>query len=561
MFTGHYLSPDIKMNEMATKFRTFLSVLLLTLTLGTVFAQEQEKPKLIVGLVVDQMRWDYLYKYCDRFQEGGFKRLLNEGTSFENTYINYTPSSTAAGHAAIYTGTVPAIHGMVGNDYYLLREGRPSYCVEDSSVSGVGTTTKKGFMSPRNLLSNTITDELRMASNYRSKVVAISFKDRGAIIPGGHMGTAYWYDDQLGHWVTSSHYMDELPTWVKSFNDRNEVENMLRDGWKTMYALSSYQEKDSSAHEIGIPGIAGTKFPYRFDSLSAAQKYKAIRFTPFGDLLTLKLAEEAILYDSLGMNPHAATDFLAISFSATDEIGHEFGINSVELEDAYLRLDTALSIFFSLLDRQIGEGNYLVFLSSDHGAAHNQGYMKEQGAKGGFFTKKELMTGLNKMLLEEFGADGLVRDIIKYQIYLNHHLISEKDLNEKEVMQAACDYLLKKEGISHAVAQKYMHATTLPPYLRSMMENGYHPDRSGDIMYIPDPQWYSHYSPKGTTHGVWNSYDTHIPLVFMGWGIPEGKKVYRRVEITDIAPTLAALLRIQEPNGCVGNVLIELLEK
>lgn len=538
-----------------------LPALILLLALGKAFAQEHEKPKLIVGLVVDQMRWDYLYKYYDRFQEGGFKRLLNEGTSFENTYINYTPAFTSAGHAAIYCGTVPAIHGMVGNDYYLLREGRPSYCVEDPEASGVGTTTKKGNMSPRNLLSNTITDELRMASNYRSKVVAISFKDRGAIIPGGHMGTAYWYDDKLGHWITSSHYMDELPTCVKSFNDRNEVENMLKDGWKTMYPITFYMEKDSSAHEIGIPGIAQTYFPYSFDALSPEEKYRAIRTTPFGDLLTLKLAEEAILFDSLGMNPYGASDFLAISFSATDEIGHEFGINSVELEDAYLRLDAALSLFFSLLDRQIGEGNYLVFLSSDHGAAHNQGYLKENGAKGGFFTKKELMEELNRTLFNKYGVHGLVRDIIKYQIYLNHDLIREKGLDEKEVMQAACAYLLKKEGISFAVAQKYMHSTTLPPYLRSMMENGYHPDRSGDIMYIPDPQWYSHYSPKGTTHGVWNSYDTHIPLVFMGWGIPEGKKVYRRVEITDIAPTLAALLRIQEPNGSVGNVLTELLDK
>lgn len=537
-----------------------LPALILILALSNTVAQSPERPKLIVGIVVDQMRWDYLYKYYDRFHEGGFKRLLNEGTSFENAYINYTPSFTAAGHAAIYTGTVPAIHGMVGNDFYLLREGKASYCVEDSSVTGVGTTTKKGNMSPRNLLSNTITDELRMASNFQSNVVAISFKDRGAIIPGGHMGMAYWYDDKIGQWVSSTHYTEALPFWAKNFNERGEVENMLKDGWKTLRPLSLYLEKDSSEFEIGIPGLDRTTFPYSFASLSAEQKYKAIRFTPFGDLLTLSFAREAILYDSLGTYAGTFPDFLAISFSATDEVGHEFGINSVELEDAYLRLDTALSEFFGLLDQKFGKGNYLVFLSSDHGAAHNQGYVKEHGAKGGFFTKKELMTGLNKMLLEEFGTDGLVRDIIKYQIYLNHKLISEKGLSEKEVLQAACDYLLKKEGISHVVPHKYMHATTLPPYLRSMIENGFHPDRSGDIMFIPDPQWYSHYSPKGTTHGVWNNYDTHIPILFMGWGIPAGKKVYRRVEITDIAPTLAALMRIQEPNGCVGKVLTELLE-
>ena len=297
------------------------------------------RPKLVVGMVIDQMRWDYLYRYYNRYSSGGFKRLLNEGFSAENTFIPYTPTYTACGHASIYTGSVPAINGIVGNDWYDRDLNRNMYCAEDTSVSTVGSNTTAGKMSPKNLLVTTITDELRLATNFKSKVIGISLKDRGSIMPAGHSANAaYWYDGGTGDWITSTHYMSKLPTWLEDCNKIKLANKFYDKNWNTLYPIDTYTQStiDNKAYEGKARGEESPSFPHPL-KLYIGKNYDMIRSTPYGNTITLDLAKLAILSEDLGKG--SATDFLAVSCSSTDYVGHQYGPNSIEAEDTYLRLD------------------------------------------------------------------------------------------------------------------------------------------------------------------------------------------------------------------------------
>ncbi|HLY71461.1 MAG TPA: alkaline phosphatase family protein, partial [Puia sp.] len=312
------------------------------------------RPKLVVGIVVDQMRWDYLYRYYDHYGNDGFKRLLNEGFSCENVLINYLPSYTAVGHSCIFTGSVPAITGITGNDWFEQLSGKRIYCTADSTVLSVGNESEDGKMSPRNLLVSTVTDELRIASNYRSKVVGISLKDRAAILPAGHTATAaFWLDDASGHFISSSYYMPKLPEWVNQFNNSNAIGKLIQNGWNTLYPINTYNESDSDAetYEGKFPGETVSVFPHKINDVYQKNK-GSFRATPFGNSLTLNFAEAAVEGFELGSG--SATDFLTINCASTDYVGHMFGPNSIEIEDTYLRLDKALADFFHFLDEKVG---------------------------------------------------------------------------------------------------------------------------------------------------------------------------------------------------------------
>ncbi len=280
------------------------------------------RPKLVVGIVVDQMRWDFLYKYYNRYGNGGFKRLLNEGFSYENTMINYLPSYTAVGHTTIFTGSVPAIDGITGNDWIDQLSGRTTYCTEDSTVKSVGAESEEGKMSPRNLLVSTITDELRMATNFKSKVVGVSLKDRAAILPAGHTANAaFWLDDASGFFITSTYYMSQLPSWVTQFNQGKKIDQLLANQWTTLYPVNSYTESDADdqPYEGKFADETTSVFPHKVKDLY--QKNKAIiRVTPFGNTLTLDFARAAVEGYQLGKGD--ATDFLTINCASTDYVGH-----------------------------------------------------------------------------------------------------------------------------------------------------------------------------------------------------------------------------------------------
>jgi predicted AlkP superfamily pyrophosphatase or phosphodiesterase len=515
-------------------------------------------PKLIVGIVVDQMRWDYLHRYQNRYAPGGFLRLLGEGYACENTLISHLPSFTAVGHSTIYTGSVPAIHGITGNDWTDQASGKPQYCTGDSTVESVGTPTAMGKMSPHNLLTTTITDELRISSNYQSKVVGISLKDRASILPAGHDPTgAFWMDDSTGNFVTSTWYMKELPEWVQRFNQLKQPEKLVAGGWNTLYPIASYTQ--STADDVPWEGLGSGEtapvFPHDIARFYR-QRHESIRSTPFGNTLTLDFARAAVEGYSLGQGK--ATDFLAINCASTDYVGHEYGPNSIEVEDTYLRLDKDLASFFGYLDKKIGKGNYLVFLTADHGGSHSINYMKAHHFPADFLQTATIKTGLDNLLYKKYGVAGLVLSSMNYYINFNLRSISFNHLSLDSIKNDAIGFLQQQPGIQFAADPSNMNATPVPEPIRQMIINGYNRKRCGDITFIPEPGWFSG-GARGTTHGTWNMQDIHIPLLFMGWGIKHGAS-YRTIHMTDIAPTLAALLRIQMPNGCVGNVIEEVMK-
>ena len=524
------------------------------------------RPKLVVGIVVDQMRWDYLYRYYSRYQSNGFKRLLNEGFSCENTQVNYIPTFTGPGHSCIYTGSVPAIHGIAGNDYIIQATGKPMYCTEDNSVQTVGSTSKAGQMSPRNLLVTTVTDELKLATNFRSKVIGIALKDRGGILPAGHAAdAAYWFDDKTGNWITSTYYMKDLPQWAKDFNDQKLAETYLKLDWTSLYPVDTYLQStpDDSKYEGKFKGTDAPTLPVKTSALYKSAGLGLIRSTPYGSTLTIDMVVAAINGEQLGQ--HDQTDFLAMSLSSPDYTGHQFGINAVEIEDTYLRLDRDIANFLTFLDAKVGKGNYTVFLTADHGAAHNTAFLNDHDIPAGVWDEAATLKGINKDLMDKYKADSLVLSLDNYQVNLNYRIINYLHLNEADLRKECIKYLQAQPNIQFAVDMNKIQESSIPEPLKSRIINGYNAKNSGEIQIILNPAWFTGHQPgdggpTGTTHGTWNPYDNHIPLVFMGWGIQHGSAV-REVHMTDIAPTIAALLHIQAPNGCIGTPIPEVLKK
>lgn len=519
------------------------------------FPAEVARPKLVVGLVVDQMRWDYLYRYYNRYTNGGFKRLVNEGFSAENTYIPYTPTYTACGHTCIYTGSVPAIHGIIGNDWYDPETKKNMYCTEDTSVVTVGSTpSSEGNMSPKNMLSNTITDELRLATNFRGKVIGISLKDRGSILPAGHAANAaYWYQGSTGNWITSSYYMNEVPGWIADYNKLKLANKFYAKNWETLYPIETYV--NSTSDEQAYEGKLST-FPHSLAQFTD-KNYDAIRSTPYGNTITLDLAKLAILSEDLGKDN--ITDFLAVSCSATDYVGHQYGPNSIEAEDTYLRLDKDFEEFFNYLDKQVGKGNYTIFLTADHGAAHVPGFMQKNKLPAGVVSDRDISSKLNTYLNDKFKVNNLVIRSMNNQIIFDHEKTDKGEVSFEVIKSASIDFLKKLDGFANVVDISRISQSTLPEVQKKMITNGYNAKRSGDLYYILNPNWFNG-SSTGTTHGNWNPYDSHIPLVFMGWGIKPGAS-NKTHYMTDIAPTLAALLHIQMPNGNVGEPITEITNK
>lgn len=534
-----------------------------------IFAQQPaqpRQPKLIVGIVVDQMRYDYLYKYYEQYGTGGFKRLLNEGFSCENTHFNYMPTYTAPGHASIYTGTTPSVHGIVGNDWFDRTLNRNRYVTEDESVKGVGTDRASGMHSPSVLLSSTITDELRLSNAMQSKVVGVCIKDRGSILPAGHIPNAcFWFDDATGNWISSSYYPDStaLPKWVAQFNNRKLPLKYLSEPWNTLEAANTYKASmpDWDKYEKRFPGDSTGTFPHKLPALVTSGGAGAVRSTPFGNTITTEFAMTVIEEMELGQD--AYPDFLCLSYSSTDYCGHQFGVHSMEVEDVYRRLDRDLQRLLDFLDERFGRNNVLVFLTADHGAAETVPHLKDLRMPTGVLNENELVKSINTHLQEIFGLRmPYVNAVVNQQVYVNEPVLPIAKLDVAQVRQAIVAYLKKQPGVYGAFTRDELF-TLAPEYpFIDLIRRGFHPRRSGDVIYHLDPAWLPEpfFGTGGTTHGSPYAYDTHIPLVWYGWKVPKGE-TFAPVSITDIAPTLAAMLRIMEPNGTTGKVILPLLEK
>jgi len=510
------------------------------------------KPKLIVGIVVDQMRYDYLYRFADRFGNDGFKRLLNEGFNCNNTNYNYTPTETGPGHASIYTGTTPCVHGIVGNNWYDHTTQKGVYCSDDKTVKTVGAVSDAGQMSPRNMLANTITDEVHIASNLYSKVIGVALKDRGAILPAGHTANAaYWYDSS-GCWITSSFYMKELPVWVQNFNKKELPKQYLSKSWNTLLPGDQYIDcsPDNNKYESKFKGELSPTFPHALPELMAANKnLDMIRFTPFGNTLTKDFAIATIEEESLGQG--FATDFLTVSFSSTDYVGHFYGPHSIELEDTYLRLDRDLADLFHFLDKYLGKENVLVFLTADHAVVDVPQYLIDKKIPAGAFNYRVAIDSLKRYLGKTYG-DTLVQAYYNKQVYLNHQVINDKKLSENVLEDDIAEFLLRFNGVTqtltaHALKSSGFNADDA----RSFVQNGYQPKRCGDVMIILQPAWIESDRLTGTTHGSSYSYDTHVPLLWYGWKVRPGNTL-DAVRPIDIAPTISMFLNIPFPDGCTG---------
>jgi len=544
---------------------SFMRILFLLLIIsGQLRAQvknavnKPERPRLVVGIVVDQMRWDFLYRYYDRYSaDGGFRRLLSKGFSCENTFINYTPSYTACGHTALYTGSVPAIHGITGNEWWEVKTKQEMYCVQDDSVQGVGTTARAGQMSPRNLVVTTICDELKLATNFRSKVVGVAFKDRGGILPAGHSAdAAYWYEPASGNFISSTWYMNTLPQWVNDFNKKKLPDTYFRKGWNTLYPINTYLQStaDQQPYEGRPLGAEQKGFPYSLEQF-IGKNYGALTSTPYGNTLTREMAMAAVTAEKMGSD--SITDFLALSFSTPDYIGHSFGPNSVEAEDNYLRLDKELGEFFRFLDKKVGEGQYLVFLSADHAAAHVPLFMKEHQLPAGTVPYDMYRRGADSVLKKQFGNYNFIEAEQNFQLFFNHQLMDSLKIDKALAEKLVIDFLISQKGIDRAFKLSEAATVAMNERLRSSIMNGYYPERCGDIQFMMRANYFAGGS-TGTTHGSLFPYDTHIPLVWYGWKIKPGRTT-KTTYMTDVAPTIASMLRIQMPSGSIGEAITEVI--
>lgn len=521
----------------------------------------EDNPKLVIGIVVDQMRYDYLTRFYNKFGEGGFKRLMNEGFNCKNNHYNYIPTFTGPGHASIYTGTTPKYHGIIANYWYDKEIKKSVYCAGDETFSSVGTDDKSGQMSPHRMKTTSFADENRLYTQMRGKTIGISIKDRGAILPAGHTANAaYWFQGKdEGNWITSSFYRNNLPNWVESFNASDIAESYLKT-WDTYYDIATYTESgpDLNTFEGGFKGKETATFPYDLKALSKENKgFDILKATAYGNALTTDFAIAAIEGEQLGQD--AYTDVLTVSYSSTDYVGHNFGVNSKEVQDTYIRLDKDLERLINALDAKVGKGEYTLFLTSDHGAVEVPSYLLSMRVPAGYVDNKTNKEKLNEFMSKTFGASDLVDNVSNNQIFLNREKIALLNLDLEAVQKRMVNEIINYPNIDKVYTGTAMSFTSFSYGIEELLQNGYDQKRSGDVLIVDDPAYIS-YSKTGSTHGSGLNFDTHVPLLFFGKGITHGSTL-QKTKIVDIAPTMSALLGISFPSGATGMPLEFVLTK
>ncbi|MDG1728731.1 MAG: alkaline phosphatase family protein [Algibacter sp.] len=532
----------------------FLALLFVFSMTLSVLAQN-ENPKLVVGIVVDQMRYDYLTRFYSKYGEGGFKRMMNEGFNCKNNHFNYIPTKTGPGHASVFTGTTPKYHGVIANDWYDKKAKKMVYCAGDDSVFAVGTDSELERMSPHRMKTTTFADENRLFTQMRGKSIGISIKDRGAILPAGHSANAaYWFRGKdEGDFISSTYYMESLPKWVTKFNKSRSIESYLKT-WNTLYDISIYTESgaDLNNFEGGFKGKDTATFPYDLKALAKENSsFDILKATPFGNSIVTDFAIAAIKGEQLGKDNN--TDVLTVSFSSTDYVGHNFGVNSKEIEDTYIRLDKEIERFLKVLDDEVGAGEYTLFLTADHGAIDVPSYLQTVNIPSGYLNKTERKEKFHDFLRETYGTISIVENMSNNQIFLNKEKIKELDLDLDDVQEAIVNEQITYSHVSKAYTAITMSSVDFTEGIEALLQKGFNQKRSGDVILVNDPAYIS-YRKTGSTHGSGLNYDTHVPLLFFGKGIKKGQTL-KKTEITDIAPTMSALLGISFPNAAIGQPL------
>lgn len=526
-------------------------LILLSLVSISLKAQQHKEPKLVVGIVIDQMRYDYIQRFWNDFESNGFKRLVKDGYFNRNTHFNYVPTYTGPGHASIYTGTSPRYHGIIANNWFDKKENKEVYCASDPKVNSVGVkNSDAGKMSPTRMLANTIGDELKIYTQQRSKNYGISLKDRGAILSIGHMADgAFWMDSKTGKMISSDFYWDDIPEWTKKFNDRNLAKKYLSKRWTPLKEYKELSTGDNNHYEGTFPTEETPTFPHDLYKISQEDGYGTLKATPYGNSYLVDFAVDLIKNEQLGRDK--TPDMLTVSFSSTDYVGHQYGTQAWETKDTYLRLDYEIARLLNYIDKHVGLSNSVIFLTADHGGAHNAQYLIDHKAPGGYFDFRKMQIALDLFLQEKYQVHGLIKNVSNQQIFLNHQLLNSNQLSYLDVESSVKAFLLNYDGVSQVYGRSTLSESLSAEYTAKLLSNGFHPARSADIAYVLNPAWmqYHHY---GTTHGSSYSYDTHVPLIWYGWNIKSGES-YERVNITDIAPTLCRFFNISPPNGSDGS--------
>ncbi len=526
--------------------------------LFSMICNAQKKPKLVVGIVVDQMKMEYLYRFENDYSKNGFKKLLQKGFTFHNTHYNYFPTYTGPGHASIFTGTTPSVHGIVGNDWFNKSTGKNMYCADDATVSILGNSAEsEGKMSPRNLLATTITDELKLATNFKGKVFGMSLKDRGAILPAGHFANwAFWYG-KSGEFISSTYYGNELPQWVQEFNAEKNFQKYIDKGWELLKPKEIYNESlnDNSPYE-GKLFKKAPFFPYNLKDMYENNDAGVLRSTPYGNNLLADFAKRTIEKEALGKDE--ITDFLTVSFSSTDYIGHILGPRSIELQDTYLRLDETIADFINYLDKHVGKENYVLFLTADHAGAENVTYLKDNKYDVTNLSSKSFRNDLIEFSKTTYGED-LILNFSNSNVFLDKPMLKSKGLELNEVKETFKNYIYTHKFVSRVYTDEEIQNPSKSDFYIDFLARGFDPKQNGELVILEKPG-YLEYGATGTTHGSPYTYDTHVPLLFYGANIKKGES-YDRKTITQIAPTLSMLLKITLPNGTEANVLEEVIKK
>lgn len=530
--------------------KKYLLVLLTVFQLG---AQAQKRPQLVVTIVVDQCKMEYLTRFEPYFTHGGFERFYSEGFVFENAQYNYAPTYTGPRHASLFTGATPSIHGIIENNWYDPSLGRMVYCVEDENVKPVGTASEDFKRSPTNLYSTTFSDELTWAQG-DNQSYSISIKDRSAVLSAGHAADgAYWFDSETGDFGTSSFYEESLPNWLIDLNAKDLPQAYLKKEWTLSVSSEEYEQwwPDNSPYEMQMIAGAPPTFPY---DLSKIEKLSFIKSTPYANQLVLDMAFALIEATELGQME--TTDYLALNFSGTDYAGHAFGPRSWEVMDTYIKLDQQLAELFDYLDVKVGKGNYVVALSSDHGAAENAGFMKDQKWNSMALDMISIESTLRERAEKEWSIPVLDK-VFSDRIYLNHEAIDSLNISYEEVYCVLERELFSLPYVHSVYDQRKLPYLSDSDFVGSKIKAGCQDPRGGDILFVLKPG-YMVYSTKGTTHGsVWN-YDTHVPILFYGWNIPKGRS-FDLYPITSLAPTLSHLVKIPIPSGAQSRPMVEVL--
>jgi predicted AlkP superfamily pyrophosphatase or phosphodiesterase len=549
------------MKKICSLFIFLLSVMQLNAQQKNV--PEFRQPKLIIGIVIDQMRADYIYKYWDKLSDNGFKKFIADGFECRNTQYNYVPTYTAPGHTSIFTGTTPEIHGIIGNNWYQRSTDAVIYCAADAKVHAVGGNERAGQMSPEKMLTTTFGDELRLFSNFRSKVIGVSLKDRAAVFPAGHSGKAYWFDNTTNDFISSTYYVkDTLPSWLRDFNSRNLPEKYLSGQWKPLLDINDYSEStsDNNIYE-GTVDTSATALPVFNYDLKKLQLLDPdlLRKTPFGNTVTKEIAIAAIEGEQLGDDQFC--DMLTVSFSSTDYVGHLFGTNAIETEDTYLRLDKDLAELINYAERKLGRENILIFLTADHAALPNPVFLKDNHLPGGYLYEQTVTSRIKSFLQSAFKDSGLFKYYINDQIYLNDSLIAAGKYNRNIIEDRLAEELLRLDFIADVIPSHLIAENDYIYGMKRMVSRGYNRKRSGDAAVLYQPGFIESYGGRrpesGTTHGSPYKYDTMVPLYFYGWNIKKGS-TDREIYITDIAATISSLLNICQPSGCTGKPISEI---